>query len=458
MLGCAGLADLVEPAVTAPSGVPVVEGVAAAVGIAGRPARRGSEHLARQHLRRVPDCPPSPERGPDEHPVPLASSSTTPTPRRGMTGPTDVLVDGDRIAAIGADAGSAPPGTGSSTAVADHLLLPGLINAHFHSPANHLKGSVRSLPLELFMLFESPADPALTPTPREAYLRTMLGAIEMLQRGITSVQDDAFLMPLPDSRHHRRGGSRPTATAGSAPPSRWTSPSCPRPRSCRSCDELADPQLRRGAATHRRRRDAAHLARGLRPPDRHLARRGARTGSARPCRSRPRNGSAPTTSPRSTTSPTSHGLPLYAHMLETKAQRALTTEQPRFAGRSLVRYTADLGLLQPAHQRHPRRLGRRRRPRPDRRRRVDGGAQPGQQPAAGQRRDAAAVRADPRHPRGPGHRRGHLRRHGQRVDRGQDGRSDPQRHRARPRRSGRARRRCSHALWVGGARAQAASG
>ena len=76
--------------------------------------------------------------------------------------------------------------------------MPGLINAHFHSPANHLKGSVRSLPLELFMLFESPADPALTPSPREAYLRTMLGAIEMLQRGITCVQDDAFLMPYPD--------------------------------------------------------------------------------------------------------------------------------------------------------------------------------------------------------------------------------------------------------------------
>src|SRR4029079_11441672 len=33
---------------------------------------------------------------------------------------------------------------------------------------------------------------------REAYLRTMLGAIEMLQRGITCVQDDAFLMPYPD--------------------------------------------------------------------------------------------------------------------------------------------------------------------------------------------------------------------------------------------------------------------
>ena len=113
-----------------------------------------------------------------------------------MTGPLDVLVDGDRIAVVGerliAPEASIVDGHGR------HLLVPGLINAHFHSPANHLKGSVRSLPLELFMLFESPADSALTPTPREAYLRTMLGAIEMLQRGITCVQDMLGLIPLDD--------------------------------------------------------------------------------------------------------------------------------------------------------------------------------------------------------------------------------------------------------------------
>jgi 5-methylthioadenosine/S-adenosylhomocysteine deaminase len=40
-----------------------------------------------------------------------------------------------------------------------------------------------------------------------------------------------------------------------------------------------------------------------------------------------------------------HRVPLYAHVLETKVQRVLATEQPRFAGRSLVGYIADLGLL-----------------------------------------------------------------------------------------------------------------
>ena len=47
------------------------------------------------------------------------------------------------------------------------------------------------------MLYESPSDVALIPTPREAYLRTMLGALEMLRTGTTAVQDDAFVMPFP---------------------------------------------------------------------------------------------------------------------------------------------------------------------------------------------------------------------------------------------------------------------
>jgi len=40
---------------------------------------------------------------------------------------------------------------------AGKLVMPGLINGHFHSPVNHLKGSLDSLPLEVFMLYESPA-------------------------------------------------------------------------------------------------------------------------------------------------------------------------------------------------------------------------------------------------------------------------------------------------------------
>ena len=62
---------------------------------------------------------------------------------------------------------------------------------------NHLKGSLDSLPLEVFMLYESPALDARGRRPRAAYVRTMLGALEMLKNGVTAVQDDAFFVPAP---------------------------------------------------------------------------------------------------------------------------------------------------------------------------------------------------------------------------------------------------------------------
>ena len=82
------------------------------------------------------------------------------------------------------------------------LLMPGLVNGHFHSSVNHLKGALDSLPLELFMLYESPAEAAEV-TPRMVYVRTMLAAMEMLRSGTTAVLDDAFFVPGSDARYHR---------------------------------------------------------------------------------------------------------------------------------------------------------------------------------------------------------------------------------------------------------------
>ena len=91
------------------------------------------------------------------------------------------------------------PQSSDATRVVDgsgHLLMPGLVNGHFHSSANHLKGSFDSLPLEIFMLYESPSQGAAV-EPRAAYVRTMLGALEMLKSGVPSVLDDAFFVPVP---------------------------------------------------------------------------------------------------------------------------------------------------------------------------------------------------------------------------------------------------------------------
>jgi 5-methylthioadenosine/S-adenosylhomocysteine deaminase len=118
-------------------------------------------------------------------------------PERQMSGPTDVLVRDGHIAAIGLDLPVPERPDDRIVDAPDHLLMPGLVNGHFHSSVNHMKGALDSLPLEIFMLYESPALEALKPSPREAYVRTMLAALEMLKLGVTAVQDDAFFVPHP---------------------------------------------------------------------------------------------------------------------------------------------------------------------------------------------------------------------------------------------------------------------
>lgn len=268
----------------------------------------------------------------------------------GMHGPTDVAVVDNRISVIGSRARRAHDdggrdGTADTQTISGgsrHLLAPGLINAHFHSPANHLKGSFPSMPLEIFMLYESPTDPALAPSPRAAYLRTMLAALEMLRTGTTAVQDDAFLMPHP-TPEIIDAVMQAYADSGLRASVALDQPNLP------ESEKL--PYIERGASRALR----AHLdapapmgSDGLLEMYTHLISRwhGAADGRLTAATSV----SAPQ---RVTTAyfealddlSRAHRIPLFAHMLETKAQRALATEQPRFAGRSLVEYTADLGLL-----------------------------------------------------------------------------------------------------------------
>jgi 5-methylthioadenosine/S-adenosylhomocysteine deaminase len=111
----------------------------------------------------------------------------------------NILIDGAEIIAVGPDAEFAPPSLPAEEIDATGLLaIPGLVNGHFHSPANLMKGTLPGLPLEVFMLYEVPPLSDRPPPPRLVYVRTLLGAIEMLKLGVTSVQDDAFFVPFPD--------------------------------------------------------------------------------------------------------------------------------------------------------------------------------------------------------------------------------------------------------------------
>jgi 5-methylthioadenosine/S-adenosylhomocysteine deaminase len=106
----------------------------------------------------------------------------------------DILVEGTTIAAVGPDLMA--PGADLIDA-AGLIAMPGPINGHFHSQVSLLAGSIPSLPLELFMLYEVPPLGNRLPDPRLIYLQTMLGAVEMLRYGVTAVHDDAFHNPWP---------------------------------------------------------------------------------------------------------------------------------------------------------------------------------------------------------------------------------------------------------------------
>lgn len=255
----------------------------------------------------------------------------------GMTAPTNLLVRDGRIAAIGPQ-----PVPEDARIIEGHrdLLMPGLVNAHFHSSVNHMKGRLPCLPLELFMLYESPALETLRPTPRQAYLRTMLGCIEMLRTGTTAVMDDCFFVPEPtpeiiDAVAQAYADSGIRATLALDQPELSELEKLP------FLEDLAPKPMHAGLA-----RRPGQTADELLTLYDHLIGRwhgaedgriGAAVSCSAPQRVSPEYFAALDALSRE------HDLPIFAHMLETKLQRVLGEE--RFGGRSLVRYTHDLGLL-----------------------------------------------------------------------------------------------------------------
>lgn len=103
----------------------------------------------------------------------------------------DLLIRGGRIAAVGPGL-AADPATPVLDA-AGMLLIPGLVNAHYHSHDVLLRGLFEQLPLDLWGFYSAPGNYAAA-TPEDVRLRTLLGAAECLTAGITTVQDMVTLM------------------------------------------------------------------------------------------------------------------------------------------------------------------------------------------------------------------------------------------------------------------------
>jgi 5-methylthioadenosine/S-adenosylhomocysteine deaminase len=117
----------------------------------------------------------------------------------------DVLIEGDRIVAVEPGLGARLRSDGGDPAqrlrrvnrvidARNRLLLPGFFNAHYHSHDTLLKGSFETIPLEFWALY---ALPSVFPrrSKEELWARTMVGAVECIRTGITTVQDMNTLWP-----------------------------------------------------------------------------------------------------------------------------------------------------------------------------------------------------------------------------------------------------------------------
>lgn len=249
----------------------------------------------------------------------------------------DVLIEGERISAIGRDV-AAPPDV-TLVEGRGKLVMPGLINAHFHSPANLMRGSLDSLPLEIFMLYEVPPLASRHDNARLSYVRTLLGAMEMVKCGVTTVMDDAFHVPIATvdgidaiCAAYRDIGMRARVAIDQ--------PNVVEYRKYPYLEKLLPPEIRRSmdAAPVQSTEELVELYR-------HLIQRwdgaaGGRITAALSC-SAPQRVTKPYLHALSELS-RSRRLPFNIHILETKLQRVLGDAH---YGRSLVRYAADEGAL-----------------------------------------------------------------------------------------------------------------
>jgi 5-methylthioadenosine/S-adenosylhomocysteine deaminase len=252
----------------------------------------------------------------------------------------DVAIDRGRIAALGPGAAAAWSGPVARTIDGRGLLaMPGLINAHFHSPGNLMKGCLPGYPLELFMLHEVPPLASGGDSERLAYVRTMLGALEMLRRGITAVHDDAYHVPIA-TREGIDAICQAYADAGIRATVAIDQPEVVEYVKYPYLAELLSPAQRAAMDAAPRQSGAVLLALYEHLIARWHGAADGRLAAAVSC-SAPQRVSDDYFRGLSALSK-AHDLPFNIHILETRLQRVLGDVR---YGQSLVRHVHDLGLL-----------------------------------------------------------------------------------------------------------------
>jgi 5-methylthioadenosine/S-adenosylhomocysteine deaminase len=108
----------------------------------------------------------------------------------------DILIAGGIIEQVGQNL-PADDGTDIIDATGK-LVVPGFVNAHYHSHDVMAKGLFEEMPLDLWTLHSNPSSYGARSL-EEVRLRTLVGAAESLRNGITTIQDFLTVVPHDDT-------------------------------------------------------------------------------------------------------------------------------------------------------------------------------------------------------------------------------------------------------------------
>jgi cytosine/adenosine deaminase-related metal-dependent hydrolase len=249
----------------------------------------------------------------------------------------DILVKDGDIVAVGGNLSSE---IGEHTEIIDasgRLIVPGLINAHYHSHDVLCRGMFEELPLEMWLLYTLPMGG--NRSKEEVRARTLVGALESLHAGITTVQDMLGLVPFNEDyldvvlSAYREAGIRVVFS-----PMVSDLPSVAMVRYRDMLPPDVQEMLGTKALPIRQQLDFLDAQIGRHPPANTLHWAVAPFAPQR-CTPKMLEGCAELAE--------RHDLPVYTHVYETKGQVLIARETFAHHGGSFINYLDSVGLLGP---------------------------------------------------------------------------------------------------------------
>jgi len=119
-----------------------------------------------------------------------------------------LIVDGGRIVALAKSADADRDyAAAARVTLSDHVLIPGLVNAHVHAAMTLLRGVADDVPLKPWLEVEIWPREGRLVAPDFVYDGTLLGAAEMLRGGVTCA-NDMYFFPDAAARAYEQAGMR----------------------------------------------------------------------------------------------------------------------------------------------------------------------------------------------------------------------------------------------------------